>query len=256
MSILSLLCTSGIIYVGATLGLYMLSRVFPLAGFLGCLLAYYASLLFSSIVGTAVSFLLGLFGQGASGQWATGRCFKYCMRLSTGITVRIDDAHDYLSTTRPAVFVGNHQTELDILMLGAVFPRHCAVTAKSSLKRIPFLGWFMSLSGTVFIDRANRATAMKAFDGAAAQMRRQRQSVYIFPEGTRSYYKEPGLLPFKKGAFHLAVQAKVPIVPIVVANYSDVLHVQSRWFKSGEIVCKGMSSWCHPPWNTSPIMIL
>jgi lysophosphatidate acyltransferase len=98
----------------------------------------------------------------------------------------------------------------------------------------------VALSGTVFIDRTNRRTAVAAFDGAAAEMQKYRQSVFIFPEGTRSYFDKPDLLPFKKGAFHLAVQAKVPIVPIVVANYSYVLNVKRWLFKSGTIPVKGM----------------
>ncbi|KAI9795640.1 MAG: 1-acylglycerol-3-phosphate O-acyltransferase [Candelina submexicana] len=104
----------------------------------------------------------------------------------------------------------------------------------------------VALSGTVFIDRANRRTAMAAFDGAAAQMRRDRQSVFIFPEGTRSYYSQPDLLPFKKGAFHLAIQAKVPIVPIIAANYSNVMHVQTRRFQAGDIPVKVL-----PPISTA-----
>ena len=98
----------------------------------------------------------------------------------------------------------------------------------------------MALSKTVFIDRGNRENARLAFDGAARQMKSERQSVYIFPEGTRSYTSRPDLLPFKKGAFHLAVQARVPIVPIVVANYSNILHFQTRTFKSGKIPVKSM----------------
>lgn len=97
----------------------------------------------------------------------------------------------------------------------------------------------MSLSGSVFIDRKNSTSAREAMSGAAEHIRRDKQSVYMFPEGTRSYYKEPGLLPFKKGAFHLAVQAKVPIVPVVVANYSNLLDVRAFVFKSGRIAIKG-----------------
>lgn len=62
-----------------------------------------------------------------------------------------------------------------------------------------------------------------------------RQSVFIFPEGTRSYYDKPDLLSFKKGAFHLAIQAQVPIVPIVVANYSNVLNTRTKKFVAGTI---------------------
>ena len=66
-------------------------------------------------------------------------------------------------------------------------------------------------------------------------MHTERQSVYIFPEGTRSYATSPMLLPFKKGAFHLAVQAQVPILPVVVANYSNVLAPKRSIFRSGRI---------------------
>ncbi|KAI9654103.1 MAG: 1-acylglycerol-3-phosphate O-acyltransferase [Bathelium mastoideum] len=96
----------------------------------------------------------------------------------------------------------------------------------------------VALSKTVFIDRGNRDNAMIAFEAAAKHMRTERQSVYIFPEGTRSYTAKPEMLPFKKGAFHLAIKAQVPIVPIVVANYSNVLHMQSRRFSAGKIPVK------------------
>lgn len=93
----------------------------------------------------------------------------------------------------------------------------------------------VALSKTVFIERSSRTQAVAAFDAAAKQMHTLKQSVYIFPEGTRSYAEEPIMLPFKKGAFHLAVQAQVPIVPVVVANYSGVLNVKRKVFKSGRI---------------------
>lgn len=100
----------------------------------------------------------------------------------------------------------------------------------------------MWASKTVFIDRANSKHARATFDNAAHVMRSEQQSVFIFPEGTRSYYQKPDLLPFKKGAFHLAVQAQVPIVPIVAANYSNILTMKGgskSWsFKSGRIPIK------------------
>jgi lysophosphatidate acyltransferase len=93
----------------------------------------------------------------------------------------------------------------------------------------------VALSKTVFIDRANRATARAAFDSAAHTMNTSRQSVFIFPEGTRSYATEPMLLPFKKGAFHLAIQAQVPVIPVVAANYDNVLNVKERRIRPGAI---------------------
>ncbi|KAH8594891.1 1-acyl-sn-glycerol-3-phosphate-acyltransferase-like protein [Bisporella sp. PMI_857] len=216
----------------------MLSLRIPAAGFFARLLAAYISLVVCSLYGVFASIVLRVLGYGGISQWAAGRCFKYVMRFTTGVQFTIEDPHDYLGKTRPAVFIGNHQTELDVLMLGTMFPKYCSVTAKASLKNTPVLGWFMRLSKSVFIDRANSSNARNVMAGAAKEIRSQRQSVYMFPEGTRSYSKEPMLLPFKKGAFHLAVQAKVPIVPVVVANYSDVLYVKAWNFKSGSIPIK------------------
>lgn len=96
----------------------------------------------------------------------------------------------------------------------------------------------MTLSKTVFIERKSRSQALEAFSKAAEQMHTHKQSVYIFPEGTRSYYEHADLLPFKKGAFHLAIQAQVPIVPIVVANYSNVLNMKRKIFREGTIQVK------------------
>ncbi|CAG8951319.1 hypothetical protein HYFRA_00008069 [Hymenoscyphus fraxineus] len=225
-------------YVATTLAFYALSMASPLAGFIARLLASYISLIIAASYGVFVSIVLRLVGYHRIAQWATARFFKVIMYLTTGISFTIDDPHNYLKTTRPAVFIGNHQTELDVLMLGWIFPRYCSVTAKSSLKKIPFLGWFMALSGTVFINRSNSKDARSAMAGASKEITGMRQSVYIFPEGTRSYSKEPELLPFKKGAFHLAVQAGVPIVPVVVANYSNVLYVKGWVFNSGVIPVK------------------
>jgi lysophosphatidate acyltransferase len=96
----------------------------------------------------------------------------------------------------------------------------------------------VTLSNTVFIDRANHKSAVAAFDGAAKYIRNQRQNVWIFPEGTRSYAPKPDLLPFKKGAFHLAIQAQVPVVPCVCANYSNIFSFQKMKFTSGRIPVK------------------
>ncbi|KFZ01700.1 hypothetical protein V501_09854 [Pseudogymnoascus sp. VKM F-4519 (FW-2642)] len=215
-----------------------LSLVLPQAGFVARILVSYLALVACAIYGVTVSLIARPFGLQHSAQYATGRAFEFVMKYGAGINVIIEDPENYLNTVRPAVFIGPHQTELDILMLGAVFPTHCSVTAKASLKRIPVLGWFMALSGTVFIDRGNSKSARGAMQGAADEMKRKSQSVWMFPEGTRSYAEEPGLLPFKKGAFHLAVQAGVPIVPVVVANYSDVLFVKKYRFNGGNLRVK------------------
>ncbi|KAF2004013.1 1-acylglycerol-3-phosphate O [Amniculicola lignicola CBS 123094] len=227
----------------------LLSTILPrgpaqLSNFVSFCITSWLLMLVCAAYGIVVGAALQCVGYAGLTQYLVARAFKWTMWFGTGVTFTVGESTrteggrrggmDALDT-RPAVFVGNHQTELDVLMLGCTFPPYTSVTAKKSLKYIPFLGWFMALSKTVFIDRANRTTARAAFDGAAKTIRSERQSVFIFPEGTRSYANEPMLLPFKKGAFHLAIQAQVPIVPIVVANYSHVLNVKKRIFNPGSI---------------------
>lgn len=226
-------------YAALTVFFYALSLVIPKAAFVARSLAFYIGVMFCALYGVFASIALTLAGYQGISQWATGRSFWLIFRWIGGVEFVIDDPKNILGSTRPAVFIGNHQTELDVLMLGTMFPQYCSVTAKASLKRTPFLGWFMTLSGSIFIDRKNAKDAREAMKGAAQEIQTKRQSVYMFPEGTRSYAKEPMLLPFKKGAFHLAVQAGVPIVPCVVANYSHVLYFKDFVFNAGKIPIKG-----------------
>lgn len=244
MSLFSYVASGISSFVVFTLSLFALGQKVPRAAFVARCLAAYGSLLLCATYGVLASIVLRIAGYGRISQWATARSFKWVMRYTTGVRFNIVEGAEHLNT-RPAVFIGNHQSELDVLMLGYIFPPYCSVTAKKSLKHIPFLGWFMALSRTVFIDRANRETAVKAFDSAADEMRNHRQSVFIFAEGTRSYSDTPELLPFKKGAFHLALKAGVPIVPVVTENYSHVLSPRNMRFEPGTIKIKG---------NLPPIM--
>lgn len=239
MSVLCYIASGISSFVVVTVSLFALGQKVPRAAFIARCLASYGSLVLCAFYGVIASIVLRLVGYGRVSQWATARSFKWVMRYTTGVQFNVIEGSEHLST-RPAVFIGNHQSELDVLMLGEIFPPYCSVTAKKSLSRIPVLGWFMSLSKTVFIDRANRETAMKAFDSAAEEMRTHRQSVFIFPEGTRSYSDKPEMLPLKKGAFHLALKAGVPIVPIVAENYSHVLSPKNMRFEAGTIRIKGM----------------
>ena len=177
--------------------------------------------------------MLTLLGKQGLSQWTVARVFYFLAGHILGIKIVIKNPEALL--TRPAVFVANHQSELDILMLGATFPRYCSVTGKKVLKYYPFLGWFMTLSGSVYIDRVNRENALKAFSGAIEQVKAKNQSVFIFPEGTRSHSLVPGMLPFKKGAFHFATQAQIPLVPWVVSNYSKVFSFKTKTFVPGTI---------------------
>ena len=204
------------------------------ASFYRRMLVSYIVLTACTLYGVLASLILRLVGHHRMSQWATGRAFKWMMRFTAFVRFEIISGEQYLGT-RPAVIVGNHQTALDVLLLGTIWPKYCSVTAKKQLKMIPFLGWFMAASGTVFLDRGNRNSTRSAFVGAAREIAENKQSVFIFPEGTRSNTSEPTLLEFKKGAFHLAIQAKVPIVPVVAGCYQGVLSIKEQRFRSGKI---------------------
>ncbi len=121
---------------------------------------------------------------------------------------------------RPAVFVFNHQSKVDMVILARLLRRDIAGVGKKEIKNMPLIGKTLELAGTIFIDRENSASAIEAMKPLVDAMRNQGKSVVISPEGTRSI--TPRLSPFKKGPFHLAIQAGVPVIPIVIHNAGDV----------------------------------
>jgi 1-acyl-sn-glycerol-3-phosphate acyltransferase len=132
----------------------------------------------------------------------------------------------------PCLFGANHQSLLDIPALFLVLPDNARFLAKESLFRIPVLGWAMTASGCIPIDRSNRARAMRSLEQAAARVRAGR-SVVFFPEGTRS--RDGKLAPFKKGGFHLALQAEVPVVPVAISGSYRILRPASLQVRPGPL---------------------
>jgi putative phosphoserine phosphatase/1-acylglycerol-3-phosphate O-acyltransferase len=126
---------------------------------------------------------------------------------------------DNLWSHRPAVIIFNHQSNADFFIVAKLLKKDTVAVAKKELKSSP-IGPLLSAAGVVFLDRTNREKAIEALKPAVDTLKNG-ISVAIAPEGTRSY--DYNLGPFKKGAFHLAMQAGVPIVPIVVKNAHDVM---------------------------------
>jgi putative phosphoserine phosphatase / 1-acylglycerol-3-phosphate O-acyltransferase len=126
----------------------------------------------------------------------------------------------YLWSHRPAVFIFNHQSAVETLLLCKLLRRDFIGIAKQELRRNPIFGAMGAVGGTIFVDRFNHEQAVHALEPAIDALRRG-LSIVIAPEGTRS--PTPHLGAFKKGAFHLAMAAKAPIVPIVFKNTLDVL---------------------------------
>ncbi|KAL4399300.1 1-acylglycerol-3-phosphate O-acyltransferase [Malassezia pachydermatis] len=194
---------------------------------------YFLSLGVCSSLGVVYALVLSLFpGKRFHTNFLVARSFLTIAGTLLGYKVTLEGS-EHLNT-RPALLLMNHQSFLDILCVSRIAPPASIIMAKKELKLVPLLGQFMWLSGTAFIDRKNRASAIKTMAQIGDHMRKHQLSMIMFPEGTRSYLATPGLLPFKKGAFHLAVQAQLPIVPVVCENYYRLFDGRTR-FDPGHI---------------------
>ena len=121
---------------------------------------------------------------------------------------------------QPAIYMCNHESQLDPPFLVGVVPSHPVFLAKKEVKWLPLVGWAAMCAGVIFIDRGDREKAFRSLDQAAGEIRAGK-SVVVFPEGTRTRTGE--LLPLKKGSFNLALEAGVPIVPMGLRGAYRVL---------------------------------
>jgi 1-acyl-sn-glycerol-3-phosphate acyltransferase len=129
--------------------------------------------------------------------------------------VRIETSgYENLEPGKGYVFVGNHRSYADVPAVFAVLPGDLRFLAKKELYKIPLVSFALKTMGMIPVDRSNHEAAAQSVDRAVAHLQAGR-SVILFPEGTRNR-NETGMLPFKKGAFVLALKAGVPIVPITL----------------------------------------
>ncbi|MGB1302912.1 1-acylglycerol-3-phosphate O-acyltransferase [Pseudoalteromonas marina] len=134
--------------------------------------------------------------------------------------------HQDAENIGPAVYVANHQNSYDLFTVPAMVPKNCVSLGKKSLKWIPFFGQLYWLSGNILIDRTNRSKAAGTISKAAEKIKKNGLSIWVFAEGTRSYGR--GLLPFKTGAFHTAMSADVPVVPVCMNTTHKTIKL-NRW---------------------------
>ena len=152
-----------------------------------------------------------------------------------GIDIDIVAGTEHLWSARPCVFVFNHQSKLDTIVVAKLLRSDFTGVAKKEAANVPGFGQFFRLAGVAFIDRSDPAKAREALQPAIQKLR-DGTSLVIAPEGTRS--ATPRLGPFKKGAFHIAMQAQVPMVPIVLRNVGQLMWRGSQVLRPGTIeVC-------------------
>ena len=149
--------------------------------------------------------------------------------LGLEVEIRIPDSAKNIG---PVVYICNHQNSYDIFTVSGAVQRGTVSVGKKSLKWIPFFGQMYWLTGNILIDRKNKNKAMGTIDTTARKIREKKLSVWLFPEGTRSYGR--GVLPFKTGAFRTAAKAEVPIVPVCASNSHKTIDL-NRW-NNGKMV--------------------
>jgi len=131
-----------------------------------------------------------------------------------------------------AIYIGNHQNNYDMVTAANIVQPPTVTVGKKSLLWVPFFGLLYWLTGNLLIDRNNRAKAHGTIAAVVGQIKKRKISVWMFPEGTRS--RGRGLLPFKTGAFHAAIAAGVPIVPVCVSNTSGKVNLNR--LKNGLVI--------------------
>lgn len=171
------------------------------------------------------------------GRYAAGRAFRHlavaCTWLNpywhfhtSGFTIR--------DPRRPYVVVANHESYADIFLVSHL-KWEMKWLAKDTIFRIPIMGWMMRMAGDIPIIRGNRGSGVQALEECRERLAK-RVSVMIFPEGTRTRSDE--LLPFKDGAFQLAVSTGTPIIPIAIAGTRYAMAKGSFSFRRANAICR------------------
>ena len=164
----------------------------------------------------------------ASRLWAPGLLF------GAGATLRVEGL-ERVDFSKPHVFVANHQSIIDICALFRAMPVPTRFVIKQEIAKVPFIGWYARAMGMVFIERGHAREATERLHGVVSLIRAG-ESLCAFPEGTRSRNGSVG--PFKGGAFQVALQAGVPVVPIAIDGSGAVLPASGFRVRPGTITLR------------------
>ncbi len=202
-----------------------------------------------TLTSVAPAIMTGLASSLFNRDWDEGKNTMMAMigDLGTrvaGIKVVVKN-EDNIWKSRPAVFIFNHQSNIDLLIIAKLLRRDAIGIAKKELQYTP-LGPIFKAAGMIFIDRSNREKAIEALKPAVDALK-SGTSIGLAPEGTRSYDYKLG--KFKKGAFYMAMQAQVPIVPIVINNAHDAMPRGSNVIRPAVVQVKVLEPISTKKWN-------
>ncbi|XP_037935531.1 1-acyl-sn-glycerol-3-phosphate acyltransferase alpha [Teleopsis dalmanni] len=174
--------------------------------------------------------------------WAS----TFCQRITTLIGLRWElRGGEHLEKDRPAIIVSNHQSSLDVLGMFNIWHvmDKCTVVAKRELFYAWPFGLAAWLAGLIFIDRVRGEKARETLNAVNTKIKQQSIKIWVFPEGTRRNTGE--VHPFKKGAFYMAIDEQIPIIPVVFSSYISFLNDKKKILNSGNIIITSL-----PPVST------
>jgi 1-acyl-sn-glycerol-3-phosphate acyltransferase len=186
--------------------------------------------LYTFVMGS-ISLMLSVYDPKGKRQHWCAQVWCRLIARTTGSQVRVHG----LENIRPGtsyVFLSSHQSYMDIPAMLGYLPVQLRIAAKKILFKIPFMGWHLARAGHIPVDRSSTQTAVATMQKAADKIR-EGICAFVFPEGTRS--PDGALHAFKKGGFKLAMQARVPIVPVTIIGSRQVLPKNSIIFRPGPI---------------------
>ncbi|HET9594578.1 MAG TPA: lysophospholipid acyltransferase family protein [Anaeromyxobacteraceae bacterium] len=199
-------------------------------------LAYAASLTAIAIWPPLIALTLAVTWPFDKNRAAAGRLLRLCAAFVSRSfpfwRIRIEGA--WPEAKGPYVVVSNHQSFLDIFLISNL-PHEMKWIAKKELFRIPWIGWCFAMVGDIALERGDAASAQKVMDKARRYLENG-MHVMIFPEGTRS--RDGKMLPFKAGAFKLAVDAGVPILPLAVSGSAQGMPKGGPWVRPTNLVLR------------------
>ncbi len=174
------------------------------------------------IVGTPlVALVFACTAPFDKGRYAAGRAF----RLVAVVALRLNPLWRFTTrgslrdARRPYVVIANHESYADVFLLSC-FPWEMKWLSKDTMFKLPFMGWMMQMAGDIKLVRGKRESAIDAINQCRDRLGKK-VSIMIFPEGTRS--RSWAMLPFKDGAFRLAIEAGAPILPIAVTGTRNAM---------------------------------
>lgn len=218
-----------LLVIGFVIVLLLLLAQVPVIGFYIRCVYYAMCLMIGGLIGGIASIPSG---KSADNHFRMFKIFQ-AMTWPMGLNFELRNSK-ILKDPKPYIIIANHQSALDVLGMSYAWPVNCIVMLKASLRYLPGFNLCAYLCESVYINRFSKEKALKTVDSTLHEIVTKKRKVWIYPEGTRNSNKD--LLPFKKGAFILAKQAKIPIVPCVFSSHNYFYNFAEKRLTGGHCI--------------------